>query len=569
MAMARKLGTLAFVVVVAMSVLAAGPPANISGVVRDSAGIPQMGATVEVFASSLLPVVTAFTDTKGAYAVAGIGPGLYQIKVTAPLFLPALREDVRLKAGAAVVVNVTLNTLFEALQMPPARARTPRSDDDWKWTLRSTANRPLLRLVEGGPLVIVSRGNKGQQRGLKGRIAFIAGSDSGGFGNSSDMGTAFSVERSMFSNGTFSLNGNVGYNQTATPTTVVRAAYSHRLSDGSEPRIAITARRFAVPEIVAHNAALQALAFSVADTVPLTPFMDMNLGTEYQTIQFLGRASALRPFGSVDVHLSPNTILEYRYASSEPNSRGAKGFDSAPADLSESGPRVSLNGFAPTIENAHHHEVSLSQRFGSNNVQIAWYADSIANPALVGVGDVNAASGDFLPDVYAGTFAYTGRDLDTTGLRLVYQRNLAPDLTATVNYSYGGVLEMAQPEAGSSDLQSSLGVRKRHALTWKMSGRVPGWKTKWMASYKWTSGGEALIPVDLFNVSAGQADPYFSLFIRQPLPGNGFMPDHMEMLVDIRNLLAQGYVPVIGRDGRTVYLVQSARAVRGGVAFTF
>jgi len=43
----------------------------------------------------------------------------------------------------------------------------------------------------------------------------------------------------------------------------------------------------------------------------------------------------------------------------------------------------------------------------------------------------------------------------------------------------------------------------------------------------------------------------------------------MELLIDIRNLLAQGYVPVIGSDGQTVYLVQSARSVRGGLAFNF
>ena len=49
----------------------------------------------------------------------------------------------------------------------------------------------------------------------------------------------------------------------------------------------------------------------------------------------------------------------------------------------------------------------------------------------------------------------------------------------------------------------------------------------------------------------------------------GFLPGHMDAVVDIRNLLAQGYVPVMGQDGRTVYLVQSARTVRGGVAFTF
>jgi hypothetical protein len=43
----------------------------------------------------------------------------------------------------------------------------------------------------------------------------------------------------------------------------------------------------------------------------------------------------------------------------------------------------------------------------------------------------------------------------------------------------------------------------------------------------------------------------------------------MEALVDVRNLLAQGYVPVMGQDGRTIFLVQSARSVRGGVSFTF
>jgi hypothetical protein len=73
----------------------------------------------------------------------------------------------------------------------------------------------------------------------------------------------------------------------------------------------------------------------------------------------------------------------------------------------------------------------------------------------------------------------------------------------------------------------------------------------------------------MFNASPGQADPYLNLFVRQPIPGTGFLPGHMDALIDVRNLLAQGYVPVLGQDGQTVYLVQSARAIRGGVAFTF
>jgi hypothetical protein len=73
----------------------------------------------------------------------------------------------------------------------------------------------------------------------------------------------------------------------------------------------------------------------------------------------------------------------------------------------------------------------------------------------------------------------------------------------------------------------------------------------------------------MFNASAGQTDPFLDLFFRQPIPGTASLPGHMDILVEIRNLLAQGYVPVFGQDGRTVYLVQSARAVRGGVAFSF
>jgi hypothetical protein len=89
-----------------------------------------------------------------------------------------------------------------------------------------------------------------------------------------------------------------------------------------------------------------------------------------------------------------------------------------------------------------------------------------------------------------------------------------------------------------------------------------------MASYRLING-EALTPIDMFNASAGRADPYLNLFFRQPIPGTGFFPGHIEAIVDLRNLLAQGYVPVLGHDGHTVYLVQSAKTVSGGVAFTF
>jgi len=152
-------------------------------------------------------------------------------------------------------------------------------------------------------------------------------------------------------------------------------------------------------------------------------------------------------------------------------------------------------------------------------------------------------------------------------MRVVLQRKLLSDLTATLDYAYGGVLDLSRPDVQLDDAREWIRAERRQAVAAKFSGTVPKTKTRWTASYRYT-GGRALTPVDLFNDSAGRADPYLNLCIRQPIPAN-FLAGHMEILMDLRNLLAQGYVPVMGQDGHTVYLVQSARSVRGGVAFSF
>jgi hypothetical protein len=45
----------------------------------------------------------------------------------------------------------------------------------------------------------------------------------------------------------------------------------------------------------------------------------------------------------------------------------------------------------------------------------------------------------------------------------------------------------------------------------KIGGIVPKSKTHWIASYRLING-EALTPIDMFNASAGRADPYLNLF---------------------------------------------------------
>ncbi len=577
--MFRKLGYL----VVVASVIVSAPVSAwcgtssgaisgaISGYVRDNNGAPQMGAVVEIMGSAA-EALKVFTDDRGFYSVTSLLPGTYSVKVSAPSFLPSLREKIGVRAGAKLMVNVTLSTLFEAIEMVPSRG--PSDDDDWKWTLRSVANRPILRVLEDGTTVVAQSGDSGGDHDLKGTVTFLAGSPGQGFGSSSDMNAGFAVERSLLSSGTLRLNGNVGYDSDGqgVPSGVLRTTYTSRFNGMFEPSVAITALHLNSPDLNnLPGATLQALSVTSSDRVVLGDRLEMKLGSEYQSIQFMGRVNAFKPFASADLHLTPNTVLEYQYASSVPN-MGVEGvaddrLESASSDLSETAPRMSITGFTPAVERAHHQEVSISQRIGKNSMQVAYYADSIADPVLTGVGEITAESGEVLPDIYSGTFSYQGNDFTTTGMRVVLQRKLLSDLTATLDYAYGGVLDLSHPDVQLQDARDWIRAEQRHAVAAKFSGTLPRTKTRWIASYRYT-GGHALTPVDVFNTSAGQSDPYFNLFIRQPIPAS-FFAGHMEILMDLRNLLAQGYVPVMGRDGRTLYLVQSARAVRGGVAFNF
>ena len=574
--MFRKLRFLVVVVSVALPAwcgTASGAISGaISGYVRDGSGAPQMGAAVEVLGSAA-HALKVFTDDRGFYSIASLLPGTYSVKVSAPSFLPTLREKIGVRAGAKLMVNVTLTTLFEAIQLVPLRS--PVDDDDWKWTLRSVANRPILRVLEDGTTVVAQSGESAADHDLKGTLTFLAGSPGQGFGSPADMSAGFAVERSLLSNGTLRLNGNLGYEADGQgiPAAVLRTTYTNRFNGVFEPSVAITALRLNSPDLnTMPGATLQALSVTSSDRVVIGDMLEMKLGSELQTIQFMGRVNAFKPFGSADLHITPNTVLEYQYASSVPNMGledrfGEDRVDSASSDLSETAPRMSITGFTPAVERAHHQEVSISQRIGKNNMQVAFYSDSFIDPVLTGVGEMTAESGDVLPDVYSGTFSYQGNDFATRGMRVVLQRKLYSDLTATLDYAYGGVLDLSRPDVQLQDAREWIRAEQRQAVAAKFSGTLPKAKTRWIASYRYT-GGRTLTPVDLFNSSAGQTDPYLNLFIRQPIPAS-FLAGHMEILMDLRNLLAQGYVPVIGQDGRTLYLVQSARSARGGVAFSF
>ena len=65
------------------------------------------------------------------------------------------------------------------------------------------------------------------------------------------------------------------------------------------------------------------------------------------------------------------------------------------------------------------------------------------------------------------------------------------------------------------------------------------------------------------------AEPYLNLRLRQSIHQSRDGACGIEALLDVRNLLAEGYRPYILSDGSLLIFAQDQRGVRGGLAFTF
>jgi hypothetical protein len=123
----------------------------LSGVVRDAAGTPQMGASVEVIpelAAASAPL-GFFTNTQGIFRGERLAPGFYTVRVTLAGFLPTLEKHIRVSANLTTLVRIQMESMFSSLGV----AARPFCRRLRRWTigvvLRTASSvRPVLQWVE-------------------------------------------------------------------------------------------------------------------------------------------------------------------------------------------------------------------------------------------------------------------------------------------------------------------------------------------------------------------------------------------------------------------------------------
>jgi hypothetical protein len=538
-------------------------PATVSGVVRDARGTPQVGALVELLGPNLSVLAQTFTDDHGRYSLPGVRPGIYNVKATGSLFLPTLRENLRVLANSRLVVNLTLNTLYEAFRWLPAQPRQANEpQDDWTWTLRLSANRPLLRLLEDGPLVVVSDGD-GSAPSLKARVMVRGGSNQFGDGG---VHNDFEVEHSNGDGQAVLLRADLGQPESAAALTSVNASlgYARELGPGRTFRSVVSYQDHPGIEGGIQGQGMQAVLLRTAETMELMEGLSAEFGSELQAIHLGESQFASHPFGGMTVHTDNNEV-SYHVATS-PGAQRANEIDRentlAPA-LGERNGKLLL-------EHGLHQELSVAHREGNTSVRMTVYRDRINNPAINGGGTLSAAdwnSGNLLYDPNADLLKVVGQNYSSNGVLAEMNSRINDDLWLSFAFALGNSLAMDAMSAPASLQDGIANLRPRSAemVSASMTGKMKRTGTQWRASYRWQ-------PMDTVTVVAPfdstLPSPYLGLYLRQPIHCR-VLPYRMEALIDVRNLLAQGYRPFVTRDGSTLYFAQAERSLQGGLAFNF
>lgn len=549
----------AVVVLCVAAVQASAQSSSVSGVVRDSHGTPQIGAVVELLRPDLSVVRQVYTNDRGRYRISAIVPGVYEVKASGAFFLPTMRENLSLIAGSRQVVNLTLDTLYEAFRWLPAQPRqADEPKDDWTWTLRLSANRPLLRLLQNGPLVVVTDGS-GSEPTLKARVT-VWGGDAG-FGNGG-IHNQFELERAPDDTRAMILRADLTQGQVPGLNAVL--GYEQRLAMGRSFRTisAIEDR----PDISGgpRSQGLQAAEMRSGETINLG-FLQAQAGDSAELVHISRVLMANHPFGEISMRHG-ETLIAYRVSTAP----GIQTVDDLDRQATVE-PILAERHGAPELEQGLRQEIDVERSQGRLRLRMTAWRERVDHPVITGGGTISRTDwngGDLLYDGSSGLLRAAADSLDGDGMIAELSEQMTGGMWISFDAGVGDALDMSESAPATRTIDQVLDATHSAEVpvySAAVHGKLAHSGTEWRASYRWQNAN-TVTPVNAFSDSV--QDPYLSLFLRQPIR-LGRMPNGVEALVDVRNLLAEGYRPFLSRDGSTLYFAQASRCVEGGVSFSF
>jgi Carboxypeptidase regulatory-like domain len=576
----------------------AAPPGklagSIGGSVTSAVGIPQMGATVLLYNHAERLLQRVLTDETGSFLFDALTPDVYSIRVSLTSFVPALKRNIIVQPGMRSLLNVSLSGVLSSIELIySSTGNGALMNDDWKWVLRaSSSTRPALRIA---PRIDISDPSErrhsqsvfGETRGM---VKVSAGDSStvSAYGNEPDLGTAFALATSVYGSNQVQVSGNIGYAAVSgMPTAGFRTRYSRDLPGGNDPEVRVTMRQLFLPArtgtaIVTGQTdgvpALRTMSFGFQDRAQLTDNLRADYGFSMESVSFLERLNYFSPFARVTYGKDETGAVEFGYSSGLPPAeffamKGEAGND-LQQDLAALSlfPRVSLREGRVRVQRTENFEVGYRKVTGSRTFSMAAYSESLNNAAITMVAPAGSfPSSDLLPDLLSNSSVFNLGRYAGFGYMGSLTQELAENLNVTGAFGSGTALTPDGSQLLTEKPDEVRGIMRhgrRYWLAVKLTAKAPHTGTLLTTSYRWADG-RSLNAGHYYLTQNLRPEIGWSMYLRQPIPVFSGLPGRFEATADLRNLLAEGYVPLLTPQGRRVYLLHTPRSVRGGLSFVF
>ena len=530
---------------------------QVAGIVS-AQGSPQLGASVIV-----TPVgrpgqaLRLLTDEHGGFDSHALLPGDYSVRVHLAGFLPAFESRVLVSAGQITLLRIELGSLFssvERLRQGPVDSHKP---GEWKWVLRSaTLERPVLRFSHGR--VVISEKTPRPSHASHGRAEVTAGSLAAWSpSNPQALGsTSFFYDQGLGATGHLQIRGRVGYDHAA--ASAIAATWLHS-TDAQGRTTDSTTIVFDQSQFGPDGPSFHGIEINSLRQMHLGNRIAIDYGGQFLLASIDRSTSSARPVARLRFMIDPAWTASFLLGSS-PLSQGTGSISGI------------LNDFATPVENngrlsldrPWHEEIAIDHHTaGRGSLSAAIFRDSDANTALFGRGSLVGAN--IISDPYSKAFVYDAGRLNQWGARLGYKKNLSGNWQAAILYSWSRTLAPNRGDLSSAAIRDMIQGQRRDSFGGRISGRLNRTGTELSAGYQWVNG-PILTQPDPLGAALFGIDPYLNLSVRQPLPN--FLCCRIVAIVDVRNVLAQGYVSLDTPDGHAL-VIPAPRAIRGGFAVQF
>ena len=552
---------------------------KLSGQVRDSSGIPQLGATVAILSET--PGIAAtyqfLTNTEGIFNGEKLAPGSYTVRVTLAGFLPFLEKHIQISPNLTTTVRIQLESMFasiEQLRRPPVASAAEA--DDWKWVLRSAPGlRPVLHWDDPDPSGSITSSIVVEQnvRRPLGLVALTDGARRPGSVSNvaAAPSTAFAYDQKIGGSNHIVFAGQITPDEES-PAGGIATVWLPTGSAETGPSSTMVLRE---AKVGTSGLTFRGVRLDQSETLALGSRFLVRAGGEYVLVGLGAPASGLRARVKLETRITSNWYVDTIYAAlpngTTPNdalNAELEGMD-APGVLADAlnqldtFPALLMRSGRPVLESGRHEELAAERKIGTRGIfQMAAFHDDYSHVALFGRGS-GLPPEEFFQDFFSKGFAYDGGSSSDWGGRVAFREKLSDDLELTAIYAFSGALvPVAEMDGG---LRDGLRTSQRQSVATKITARIPQTGTHLTAGYKWING-TTLSRVDPYGEAAYQVSPYLNVGVRQPLPKMLF--GRWEASAECDNLLAQGYFSLNTRDGQFL-LVPAFRSFRGGVSLQF